>query len=276
MKFSEKLQSFKKRFNIIDNHNEDENFNQFKIRALNIFDQIDLCISEEGIRDFCTNFAIRISMQSGIRTSINNQKNIITALTKESDEHLFYLMLETIFDLPLGRQYPDNLRIYWYEKLTEAFNISNINVSITQSVSGEILFYPRGEKLLDEGLIEETLTFLDPSSQKHFVSALNSYEKKEHHKSAESIRRTLEEFLKFKLTNQKSLAGNIKDDLLPHLEAKGVAKELRNLIKTNLDYLEKFFNNHTKHNDGAVDEASNEFLIYQAGTLMRYISKVIR
>ena len=49
----------------------------------------------------------------------------------------------------------------------------------------------------------------------------------------------------------------------------------RNIIFGTFNYLDKYFNENSKHGDGNINEPENEFLIYQVGLFMRYIDKVI-
>lgn len=163
-----------------------------------------------------------------------------------------------------------------FYQLSEAIELSNVNLAIT-SKNGDIIFYPIGETTLDKVLIDEVLSFLNKESQKHFIDALNFYlnfSTKNTVKSAESIRRSLEEFLRFKLQNQKGLKENV-DELQKRLKSEKCDPILRNIIFHIFSYLDTYFNENSKHKDGNIDEPENEFLVYQSGLLMRYIHKVI-
>ena len=130
---------------------------------------------------------------------------------------------------------------------------------------------------MDQGLVEEVFAFLNTDSQKHFVAALKFYKQgtdDSHVKSAESIRRCLEEFLRFKLKNTKGLEGNIKELVARFKELK-ISSQLKSITHQILTYLDNYFNEHSKHKDGKIGEAENEFLLYQSGLLMRYISKAL-
>jgi len=41
-------------------------------------------------------------------------------------------------------------------------------------------------------------------------------------------------------------------------------------------YLDQYFNENSKHQDGDIDEIENEFLVYQTGLLMRCLNRVIK
>lgn len=46
---------------------------------------------------------------------------------------------------------------------------------------------------------------------------------------------------------------------------------MRNIIFQNFNFIDKYFNENSKHNDGDLQNFDNEFVIYQTGLLMRYI-----
>lgn len=279
MDFKKQSEAFNERFGILTKHETEEEFEKFKRRILNIFDDIDSHIEERGIVKFCTYFARRVE-RLRLDAPISYEKNIYHALESETDKNRFFLMIETVFTLPIQTEerfheesYGKNLL---FKDVKEAIEISDINLSITR-LKGEIILHPRGEKVLDRGLVDEVFSFLDPVSQRHLVAALKFFNKRSAEsfiKSAESIRRCIEEFLRFKLGNSKGFVENIKE-LQQLLKGDQVSVEIRNIIAQIFCYLDKYFNENSKHNDGNVNEAENEFLLYQAGLLMRYISKVL-
>lgn len=160
-----------------------------------------------------------------------------------------------------------------YKNFQEAVEISEINLSVIK-IGGDILMYPRGEKVLDKELVEEVFSFLNEESQQHCIAAVKSYRQSSYIKSAESIRRCIEEFLRFKLKNSKGLDGNLKE-LSTQLKELKVSSQIKTIIHQSLTLLDTYFNEHSKHNDGEIGEAENEFLLYQSGLLMRYINKVL-
>jgi len=50
---------------------------------------------------------------------------------------------------------------------------------------------------------------------------------------------------------------------------------IRNIIFQIFKLLDRYFNENSKHQDGAINEAENEYLIYQTGLLLRYVDKVV-
>ena len=278
MDFKTKIDIFRKRFGMLDIYDEAEELSKFKTRILNIFEDIDYNVEEKDIIKFCTCFGKRVAR--GFQGGIELGQNIFNSLESEIDGKQFYLLIETIFMLNIKTKrdrydviYSKNLL---YRDLKEAVDISKINVSVTL-VDGEVIFHPRGEEKLDTVLIEEVFSFLNPESQRHFISALKFYSnnnKESFIRSAESIRRCTEEFLRFKLDNKKGLDNN-RSDLLKRFKSDQITLEIRNIISQIFSYLDKYFNENSKHKDGDIGEAENEFLLYQSGLLMRYINKVI-
>jgi hypothetical protein len=126
-------------------------------------------------------------------------------------------------------------------------------------------------------LVDKTFSFLNETSSRHFIDALKSYQKltpADSIKSAESLRRSLEEFLRFKLGNQQGLAANIQE-LTKRLKTDKKDPVVRNVIFQTFSNLNQYFNENSKHKDGDIDDVENEFLIYQIGLLMRYINRVL-
>lgn len=157
-------------------------------------------------------------------------------------------------------------------KVVKAVEMSDVNVAITQSENG-IVLYPKGEKILDEELVNKTLSFLPKDSNEHFEKSLKFYRNKDFKDSAERLRQSIEEFLRYKLENKESFEKNIKI-LGEKLKNNETQNEIKNIIFKTFDYLSKCFNKHSKHGNN-IDELENEFLIYQTGLLLRYINKSV-
>lgn len=268
-----KLGEFNKRWDIIDDSTYEEEFKKFKTRIINIFADIDTYVKKEGVSLFCNIMGIKKEWYAG------HSSNIITALQIESNEKRFYRILQIIFYLPIiterDRYYYHEItysKNILYEKTRQAIEFSNINLTITRT-GEEIILYPKGEKELDKKLVNEVLNFLNEDSQKHFIDALKFYQtggSKNAVQSAEELRRALEEFLRYKLKNQQGLDKNIPD-LQNRLKEDKRDPIIRNIIFQIFSYLNKYFNENSKHKDGDINDIENEFLIYQIGILMRYI-----
>jgi len=272
------MEKFNKRWNITSADSYEESFKKFKTRILNIFSDIDRHITDESITAFCQYYGIKEEWHSGMMDNVWST-NIIDRLKAEENEKEFYRLIELIFSLDITSTVGYDRR-YTYSKnillrdVMNAVELSDVNVAITVS-NEEVLLYPRGEKSFDEELVNRTLSFLNDQSNAHFEHALKFYQAKNSVKSAESLRRSLEEFLRFKLQNTKGLDANIAE-LQKRLKADQRDPQVRNVIFQTFNYLDQYFNDNSKHKDGDIDPAENEFLIYQTGLLMRYLDQTIK
>lgn len=277
MNLKERMEKFNKRWSVTSADSYEESFKKFKIRILNIFKGIDDHVKKESITSFCQYYGISEKWQSATYGDRSWSTNIKDRLNGEADEKEFYRLIELIFALDIVTSsggydhrvtYSKNILLH---KVIEAVELSEVNVSVTVS-DEEIILYPRGERMLDEELVESPLSFLDQKSSEHFVQALQFYQLKQYVKSAESLRRSLEEFLRSKLENTKGLDANIKEVKI-RLKSDGRDAQVRNIVTSTFSCLDQYFNENSKHNDGDIDDSENEFLIYQSGVIMRYINK---
>lgn len=208
--------------------------------------------------------------------------NIKDALVNENDPKKFYRILEIIFVLEIygvSNRYGESShdKNFYYNKVDEAINLSNINVSITKK-NGEVIFYPSGEKNLDKQLVNKTFSFLTDKPEQHFIDALKYFDENNAQariKSINSLRRSLEEFFRLLLKNEKGLKENIAK-IGSALQDKNANNDIRNLITSIISRLDHpIFNNNSKHKDGSINESENEFMIYQVALLMRYLHRTI-
>lgn len=267
MNIKERMEKFNRRWNITSSDSYEESFKKFKRRILNILKDIDSHVTEDSINVFCQYYGIE-----------ERSKNIIDRLNRENNEKEFYKLIELIFTLDITSEYVYRGSCTYsknilFDEVANAVNISDVNLAIT-ALDDEIILYPKGEKKLDEELVDYVLSFLNEESGKHFIQSLQFYQSKDYIKSAESLRRSIEEFLKSKLKNSKGLQANIIE-LQGQLKKDGRDVQIRNIISQVFIYLDKYFNDNSKHNDGNINESENEFLIYQIGLLMRYINQNI-
>jgi len=274
MNFKEHKKDFNKRWNITLSNSPEEAFKKFKQRILNILQlqkMMDL-IRDRIVFDFCQYYGIKDTQKEDYY-----DHSVINRVLAENTEKEFYRLIEVILCLvnieEMNLLSPCNREAQFLkEKVKQAVELSDINVSIVENSKGQIILYPKGEKELDEKLVNTVLFFLNEKSNKHFEEALKFYQSKKPVKSAESLRRSLEEFLRHKLENTKGLKANI--ETLQKQLKNNSHSEIRNIIFQNFKYLDKYFDEHSKHNDGNIKEPENEFLIYQTGLLMRYINEI--
>ena len=274
----EQKKNFNKRWNITTSVSAEEAFRNFKQRILNVFRHIENRLTGESITKFCQIYSI--DEQWKYIESTRLSENIVNQIKKENDPIEIYRAIEIILSLTF-KDYMDyesrrtvNDRSKTVRNIKEAIEMSDVNVTMTESSDGQITLYPKGEEKLDEKLVNKTFLFLNIKSNTHFEEALKFYKNNNPVKSAESLRRALEEFLRYKLKNDKGLKANI-DFLQKTLEEKNIKKIIRNIIFQTFDCLDKYFNENSKHKDGNIDEVENEFLIYQTGLLLRYINSIV-
>lgn len=273
MSLRDKMEKFNKRWSITSTDSYEQAFKKFKIRILNIFSDIDRHLTDESITTFCQFYGIKEVWHSGMMDNTWST-NVVDRLKVEENEKEFYKLIELIFSLNITSVVGHDRRCTYSKNILlrdvmNAVELSDVNLSITVS-NEEVILYPKGEKTLDEELVDSPLSFLNKESAEHFIQALQFYQVKKHIKSAESLRRSLEEFLRHKLQNAKGLNANIVE-LQTRLKSDKRDARVRNIIGSIFTYLDQYFNENSKHNDGDIDDSENEFLIYQTGLLLRYI-----
>ncbi|MCJ7647258.1 MAG: hypothetical protein MUP85_01470 [Candidatus Lokiarchaeota archaeon] len=261
----EELNEFNKRWDIPDSSDYAAEFEKFRTRILNSFKSIDTELQEFEVIGFCDVL--------GIPFHAHNYGDIYKTLKEENDEKKFYYILQVLGLLPIQNNIrkPVNIRRQIFKRIMLSIDLSKINLTYTIE-NNNLLLYPAGEKELDNKVVNEVLSFLNPECNTHFIDALKFYQSTNQVKSAESLRRTLEEFLRYKLDNVKGLDANISE-LQAKLKAGGRDPMIRNIIFQIFNYLDKYFNENSKHKDGDIDEIENEYLIYQVGLLLRYINR---
>lgn len=193
------------------------------------------------------------------------------------------------------------------KNLKECFEISNVNVNLmldrrNQQNYFEIDFYPKGDKVLDNALVDEVLPLLNESSKHEYLQALKCYLDKEYVKSADHLRRTLESWLKETFNLEKTLNNilkNIDKEISKALGSKIETKFGKNTDKTNLQlsYISTFISEafpslinlfdkyEIPHNNGGLKhatatvarlmEAELEFMLYQTGAIIRFINNIL-
>ncbi len=260
------LLEFDKKFNRKFSLEEQESeFEAFKVRILNIIPDIDFNITQRGHFEFCQFFGIQYYPQS------LHKKYIFARLEKESNELEFIKLVALIFNLPWSGSEKSYHNCCM--GIMEAIKISKLPYRIMMD-NGTFLIVPAGEKKLDEELVDPVFSFLNSKSKKHFIEAYKNRLEKKYISFAESLRRSLEEFLRFKLKNGKGLQNNI-DELGKLLKANKVDRDIKKTIIQTFKYIDSYFNENSKHNDGDIAMEEAQFLVYHVANLMHYISNKI-
>jgi len=285
-----KIKNFYKRWNIV--YDEDKRFTDFKNRALSTIDDIlgEHLLSDKNLERTFLKLIAKHFPQSKIRVStsaaatLNDVSKIISSLqieevkfkdslvykffSEENDFIKFIQCLQSIFWLDLDSKVKKEL----YLGFKEDIELSLLDIQIKRIKGDNIIFYPKGSKLLDEKVVNDVLDWLIsyPNVQKSFKSALEKYQDKIYQRNLiDDLRLSLELFFKDILNNNKSLE-NQEKLLSEYLEQKNVPKELNNMYWKLIDYYAKYQNNYAKHED-KVDSSEIEFVIYLTGTFMRFL-----
>lgn len=269
MKFKEREEKFYDRFGIENSITEIAVLENFRVGVNNFLADIDYKIPEEEIIRYCSFFGFEVERMTH---SGELDENIYKCISLEPKWFVFLHKLQELFYLKFNN---DALKRQFFFKIKELVNSSKLSIDLIQS-KGEYIIYPLGSSFLDNELIVAPLKFLDGNSHKHFIEGLKSYSSKnknDYIKAAESMRRTLEEYLRVVFMNDKGLKENIGlvGKTLKNLEKQS---EIRSLFHSFLDYLDRFYNDNSKHQDGEIGGAECELIILQTGLLVKYLDKI--
>lgn len=167
----------------------------------------------------------------------------------------------------------------FYVELRDLIGITPI-FRLSKTKKG-IVIYPAGAKLLDDGLVNDTLAWLQdfPESVNAFEQALSIYlsnDKPKFRNLIDNLRVAMEQLLRKVLGNQKSLEKQSKE-LDDWLEKHRVHKQIRNLYGQLLFSQYAILQNEVaKHGDIELLPDEIEYLIYLTGTFMRLIIQLHR
>jgi len=278
-----KIKNFYKRWNIV--YDEDKRFTDFKNRALSTIDNTlgELFLSDENLeRTFLKLIAKHIPQSKiGLFQNVYKAAEIVgvkefrnspvyKVISGENNFVEFIKYLQVLFWLELDSKAKEEL----YLGFKEDIELSLLDIQIKRIKGDNIVFYPKGAKLLDKKVVNDVLDWLTsyPKVQKSFKSALEKYQGKIYQRNLiDDLRLSLELLFKEILNNNKSLE-NQEKLLSEYLEQKNVPKELRNMYWKLIDYYAKYQNNYAKHgNKDKVDSSEIEFIIYLTGTFIRFL-----
>ncbi|CEK10134.1 hypothetical protein [Legionella hackeliae] len=277
MEFKGRREQFFNRFGIEYSMLGDEATEFLKNGIKNSLENIDMKLSEEQTRNYCNQFGYSVTFKYGPGGKYGN--NIFECITEEKNFHVYLFKLESLFYCNFSYDFHGNKRNLvkenLYKEIKEIFINSTLDLLFVNS-KNDYFIMPSGSKYLDEEIVIKVLKFLNKNAHSHFITALKLYSQRSSEsyiKSAESVRRTLEEQLREVFNNQKGLESNIKE-LDQKLKSLSKPNEIKSISHKFFDALDKLFNNHTKHNDGDINEAECELIILQAGLLLKYIDKI--
>ena len=278
---SHKIENFYKRWNI--EYDEDKRFIDFKNRALSTIDEIlgEFFLSDINLERIFLKLIAKHFPQSKIGgfqniskvlevTSVKEFRNspVYKIISEENNFTEFIKCLQTLFWLDLSSEVKKEL----YFGFKEDIKFSLLDIQMKRIKKNNVIFYPKGTKLLDEKSVNDVLDWLIsyPKVQKSLKSALEKYQNKIYQRNLiDDLRVSLELFFKEILNNNKNLE-NQEKTLSEYLEQKNVPKELKNMFWKLIDYYTKYQNNYAKHGD-KVDSLEIEFMIYLTGTFIRFL-----
>ena len=284
--YANKIQKFNNRWNITSSGLVD--YPKFKNRILTI---VDTTVGDYilGNSQVSTKYAILIGdfqspkVRSGeidfdevfgkefqntsVYNNLHNSKNLQTLIA--AIQSIFWVLSD--FDCPLI----DNL----IDGIQSAIDLSpGVSLRIVKN-KNNVTIYPGGVKLLDDKLVNETLSWLEnkPLVAKNYEQALSIYMSKDESKFRnllDNLRIALEQLLRAILRNKKSLE-NQKPLLLSWLKNKGIHNQIINMYFDLLSKYTEYQNDAVKH-DEKWTYLEIEFMIYLTGTFMRLLLELDR
>lgn len=266
------MSDFDKRWDCPSLEDPSEVFKKFHLSINQAFSVIEEHMTSESIESYTYAFGLTRTYNRHY-SQYTRETTVIESLRYSQTPEDLYKKIEVIFSLRFKGGHRDS----YLKKLNEILTLQPVEVDIVSDSRLGIILLRKGERYLDKEVVNKVLSFLDDKSLAHFVEALHDFQKGTNAsriRSCEQLRRTIEEYLRYKLSNNANLKKNISE-LLKDLET-STNKEIRNLIQKELDYMDNFFNGNSKHEDGTISEQENEFLIYQVGSLLRYVEYAIK
>ncbi len=157
--------------------------------------------------------------------------------------------------------------------ISKLVNDSHCGLRILKK-DGSWITYPEGETLIDEEVVERTLSFLSGNPADEYRKAINHYASQNWEEAAEKTRRTIEEYLRQKNGTKQGLSASIKT-LGGSLKQNGdVPDHLKTTLQKMLLNLDSHYNDSSKHNSVTYGEIEVEYLIYQVGVILVLIEKL--
>lgn len=255
-----KMENFEKRWNINSSNND---FDSFKIRAMNLLKGIDNKVSKNDISKFC--FILGIEEKYSYINYDEKTSFIIISYFDNCFNLINFLKgLEVLFSFNINFGNLVNL-------IADAIKLSKIDVKIyIDKKTKEISFFKAGEIILDKK-VNEVLDFLENKPKEHLIKGLKFFKNTEYINSIGEVRRCLEEFLKIKFNNKKGLKANISN-----IPKNKTESQIRNIIQSIISYLNQYFDKNEKHEDGKIinREEECEFIIYQVISIIYYLNKI--
>jgi hypothetical protein len=296
-KLSDNIKGFQKRWNV--SWNDDAVFVHFKNRLLFLIDKYlaqGILLTKNRLNKFAyycgspapyplsstLDFLSLSLFDGGLRQTII-YTNLIRADTPSLLAWYLQIILNILWEIPQKEHTPqvDLCLDGFFSEFDDLLEASPaIQIRISKTNRGFIV-YPAGAKLLDEGLVNDNLAWLQdyPESIKAFEQALYIYlngDKPKYRNLIDNLRVAIEQLLRKVLLNKKSLENQSKE-LEVWLDKHGVQKQIRNLFGQFLFGSYAILQNDVaKHGDVVLLAEEVEYLIYLTGTFMRLIIQLRR
>ena len=179
----------------------------------------------------------------------------------------FVFHLESLFHLSLAAETLEQLAT----GLRENIEASGAPIVLAHS-NGKYIFYRKGARLLDEHVVNTDLEWLSdyPKALAAFKNALvQSSDSAKQREMLDSLRISLENFLRQLLGNRRSLENN-KEVLLKWMDDHDTNTETRQMMRQLFQFYCEYQNNHIKHGDGW-KPAEVDFILYLTATFINLL-----
>jgi hypothetical protein len=267
------LGNFRKRWNV--ETTERDQFREFQSRALytvmNVLES-DLVSRPELSYEYAKIigrppdlFTLRLPGQSIDETRV--WKVLEDPFLRPSE---FMFHLESLFHLSFN----GDVLMQLAAGLREDIKTSGAPVVLAHS-HDKYIFYRKGARLLDEHVVNEDLEWLSdyPKALAAFENALvQSSNPSKQRETLDSLRVSLENFLRQLLGNRKSLENN-KDTLLKWMDDHGTNVETRDMVRQLFQFYCRYQNEHVKHGDGW-KPAEVDFILYLTATFIHLLAEL--
>lgn len=261
---------YRKRLGIGFNDNSLEEL--FFIKIFNLFDamqNMNKQITEEEYFLFCMDTGTHFKTHtydgdywSSIMTILRNSNQSISEFLSY---YIFFIKCQE------DNHYKPYKKTDFLNILKKCLNESHIPFDVFEDNDGYFVF-PKGAKELDDALISEPLEWLSdyPVSRKTFIDALRQYSEGVYIRdSADNLRKSLEDFLREFLNNDKDLNAN-KKEVEKYLKEQSANSELIKMLVSLISHYYLLNNDTAKHKDN-IDKKYLEFLLYQTGLFIRML-----
>jgi len=279
MDYSRRIAGFQKRWNIDVDPSPQSGLPAFRNRVLTCIDSGPA--SFVLARKLDDDFGFRLGIARKPTSSIGGLGGLLLqehffagtsiygVLAAQQDLAQFVYSLQVLLWILEEAEYPDMEALA--DDLREAVNATpGIEIAIAHRGS-RVTLYPRGSKLLDDALVNESLEMLQdfPSAQRHFDKALNLRMTKERHlyrNLLDELRKSLEELARALLKNRRSLENN-RAGLLKWVRDNGAHPQVASLLSGLLSHYEKYQNDAVKHGENW-SEVEVDYMVYLTGSFI--------